>query len=65
MADAGAADAASAASPWQAFTDDDTGDVYFFNSETQESTWEKPPGFVMPVYVGKRVARVEFLEGGS
>lgn len=33
------------ASAWEAFTDDTSGDVYYFNSETQETTWERPTEF--------------------
>jgi len=32
-------------SPWTAYKDDASGDVYYYNSETGASVWEKPVGF--------------------
>ena len=32
--------------PWEKIVDD--GGVYYFNTVTQESQWEKPEGFVDP-----------------
>ena len=32
-------------SAWEAFTDDDTGDTYYYNHETGTSQWEVPESF--------------------
>lgn len=29
---------------WQAAKDPDTGDLYYYNTETDETTWDKPVG---------------------
>ena len=31
-------------SAWVAYTDDETGDTYYHNEETDETTWDKPAG---------------------
>ena len=36
---------ATTAGPWIEVVDDDSGDVYYVNTETQESSWEKPADF--------------------
>ena len=36
--------AAAAAGPWKAFKDEETGDTYYYNSETEETQWEVPEG---------------------
>ncbi|GBG23811.1 Myosin-1 [Hondaea fermentalgiana] len=30
---------------WEAYRDDDTGDIYYYNVESGETTWDKPRGF--------------------
>eukprot|EP00968_Pinguiococcus_pyrenoidosus_P007801 scaffold529_cov308-Pinguiococcus_pyrenoidosus.AAC.93 len=40
--------AASAASPWRRYADDARGVSYFYNSETGESTYERPADFSTP-----------------
>jgi len=30
---------------WEAYRDDDSGDVYYYNTQTGETTWDKPSGF--------------------
>ncbi len=40
---------AKAVSIWEAFVDDGSGDVYYYNKETGQTQWEKPPGFNGPV----------------
>ena len=32
---------------WEPFVDDESGETYFYNHKTMETTWTKPPGFVM------------------
>jgi len=32
-------------SPWKAYTDDDSGDTYYYNEESGESTWDPPDEF--------------------
>ena len=36
---------AAASSDWIAVVDDESGDTYYVNQTTMESSWEKPPGF--------------------
>eukprot|EP00463_Aulacantha_scolymantha_P004914 TRINITY_DN609_c0_g1_i1.p1 TRINITY_DN609_c0_g1~~TRINITY_DN609_c0_g1_i1.p1 ORF type:complete len:120 (-),score=9.27 TRINITY_DN609_c0_g1_i1:323-682(-) len=31
------------ASPWKEYTDENSGDPYYYNEETGESSWDKPP----------------------
>ena len=30
--------------PWQAVTDEDSGDTYYWNEDTNETSWDKPEG---------------------
>lgn len=39
---AGKAAAPAGASPWQAVTDPNTGNTYYFNSQTNETSWTLP-----------------------
>merc|ERR1712025_593606 len=34
------------ASAWKEYTDEESGDPYYYNEETGESSWEKPPELV-------------------
>jgi len=34
-------------SNWEPFVDEESGDTYFYNHKTLESTWEKPPGVLV------------------
>jgi len=43
-------------SKWQELKTD-TGDVYYYNSETNESTWDKPPGFDSPPQLSPPVTK--------
>lgn len=36
---------AAASGEWMAVVDEDSGDTYYVNQTTMESSWEKPPGF--------------------
>eukprot|EP00750_Incisomonas_marina_P019595 INCI3589.1.p1 GENE.INCI3589.1~~INCI3589.1.p1 ORF type:complete len:913 (+),score=188.84 INCI3589.1:50-2788(+) len=42
-------------SDWEPFVDDESGDTYFYNHRTMETTWDKPLGVV--VQPGKKMAR--------
>ncbi len=45
-APAPAAPVSAAASDWTAVKDGSSGDTYYFNPKTGETTWDTPPGFV-------------------
>ena len=34
-------------SDWEPFVDDESGDTYFYNHRTMETTWDKPLGVVV------------------
>jgi hypothetical protein len=59
---------------WEEFTDDDSGETYYYDHDSGESTWEKPPGFgvkpppvpkVPPKPAAAAPAAAESSSGGS